>query len=115
MPRGRTRPDAARHGPTRHGFAISGIPAASPRPAKSDSGATPLEPRRCFTDIPSVVTPLFLIFSIVGRVLTHAFYVKILIFGGILSCQIFFHEGVLGSSWEHSPPSGEFITVRAIL
>ena len=37
----------ARRGPTRHGRAVCGVPAASPRPAASDAGAPALGPCPC--------------------------------------------------------------------
>ena len=37
----------AGRGLTWHGCAVSGVPPASPRPAKSDAGAAPLESRSC--------------------------------------------------------------------
>ena len=40
-----------RRGPTRHGRAVCGVPAASPRPATLDAGAPALGPRPCIPDI----------------------------------------------------------------
>ena len=40
----------AQRGPTRHGRAVCGVPAASPCPAASDAGALAWEPRPCIPD-----------------------------------------------------------------
>ena len=45
----------ARRGPTWHGRAVCGVPAASPRPATSDAGAPALGPRPC---IPAYICKL---------------------------------------------------------
>ena len=53
--------------------------------------------------IPSVLTPLVLRKSIVGRAFMQARQAKILIFAGMLRCHILFQRGERGSSLELSP------------
>ena len=64
--------------------------------------------------ITSVFTPLLYRFIMVGSAFMHACQAKILIFARIFRCHILFHNGVLASHLEHSPPSLVSTTLRAM-
>ena len=64
--------------------------------------------------ITSVFTHLLYKFILVGSAFMHAYQAKILIFAGIFRCHILFHNGVLVSPLEHSPPSLVYTTLRAM-
>ena len=62
----------------------------------------------------SIFTPPRCKFILIGRAFMHTCQAKILIFAGIFSCHILFHNGALASPLEHSPSSLVSTTLRAM-